>query len=72
MPNHEVSLEIKHAVNIGNKDVEFPVRVDDRPLGRLQISRRSIDWLPSPNSQNGFAMSWSDFAALMEKHGYRK
>lgn len=72
MPNHEVSLEIKHAVNIGNKDVEFPVRVDDKALGRLQISTGSIDWLPSPNSRKGYAMSWSTFAALMEEHGYRK
>lgn len=72
MAQHEVSLEITHAINIGNKDVDFPVRVDGKLLGRLQISTGSIDWLPSPNSRTKHAMSWSDFAALMKEHGYRK
>lgn len=69
MAKHDVSLQISHEIPIGNKDVEFTVFADSKPLGRIQISRGSIDWIPSPNSKSGFSVSWEEFAALMEEHG---
>jgi hypothetical protein len=72
MAKHEVQLRIEHAVPVGNKDIEIPVRADNKPLGRLKISTGGVDWLPSPNSRKSFAMSWEKLAEVMEAQGRSK
>ena len=72
MAKHDVELRISHAVPVGNRDIEIPVKVDGTPLGRLKISRGGVDWLPSPNSKTSFALSWSQLAELMETEGRPK
>jgi hypothetical protein len=39
---------------------------DDRRLGRLRISRGSIDWTPA-SGKNARHMSWAAFARMMEQ-----
>ena len=72
MAEHDVELKISHPINIAHKDVEFPVKVDGKPLGRLQISKGSIDWVPSPKSKSGHWLSWGEFADVMANHGHAK
>lgn len=72
MAKHEVKLRIEHAVPVGNKDIEIPVRADDKPLGRLKVITGGVDWLPSPNSRRSFAMSWEQLAEVMESQGRPK
>lgn len=72
MPRHEVSLEIEHAIQVGNVDVKLPVKVDGRPLGRLKISKGGVDWLPSPNSKTSYTMTWARFAEFMQENGRPK
>lgn len=69
MPQHEVELKIAHAVQVGNVDLEIPVKRDGKPLGRLKISRGSVDWIPSPKAKAGYRLNWTDFADLMETRG---
>ncbi len=49
--------------------MEIPVKVDDKPLGRMAISRGGVDWIPSPNNKSGYKLTWTAFADLMAAHG---
>jgi hypothetical protein len=66
MPTHEINLKIPKAIEVVNKDVEVVVYEDDRKLGRLRISKGSIDWTPA-SGKNARHMRWSAFARLMEQ-----
>ena len=72
MAKHEVGLWIDHEVQIGNVDVQLPVRVDGKAFGRLQVSTGSVDWLPAGKKKSGYWLSWSEFAELMKQHGNTK
>ncbi|MEA3019504.1 MAG: hypothetical protein QOI47_1028 [Actinomycetota bacterium] len=67
MPKHDIELAVPAAV-VKNKDVEIAVRSDDVLLGRLKLSRGSVDWYPA-NTVKGRRLSWERFDALMEEHG---
>lgn len=69
MAKHEVSLKVGHAIAIGNVDIELPVKVDGKPLGRMAISQGGVDWIPSPNKKNGYRLNWQQFAELLADHG---
>jgi len=68
MPKHDVHLEIDQPINIGNKDVEFPIDADGKAYGRLRVSKGGIDWVPA-KKQKGFWLTWPEFASLMAKNG---
>lgn len=72
MAKHEVELKVSHAIPVANKDIEVPVKVDGKPLGRLKISRGGVDWMPSPNQRKSFALTWQTLATLMEREGKAK
>ena len=72
MAKHEVALKISHEVPIAGKDVEFPVKADGASLGRVRVSRGGIDWYPRRAQKGGYALTWEDFAAIMESNGRRK
>ena len=69
MPRHAVGLRIDQDIPLGGKDVTIVVREDGEILGRVRISRGSIDWLTSPK-QRGRRMYWGEFARLMEEYGH--
>jgi hypothetical protein len=68
VPAHRVSLKIPSQIDVQNTDIELEVHSDEKKLGTLKISKGSIDWLPANHSVNHVAMSWEDFAALMNRH----
>lgn len=72
MAKHVVSMKVAQEIPIGNKDVQIPVRVDDKPLGRLKISTGGVDWLPSPNSKTSYTLTWTRLAELMATEGRAK
>ena len=69
MPKHDIELDVPAQV-VKNKDVEIAVRSDDFLLGRLKVSRGSIDWYPA-NTVKGYRLGWEKFGELMAEHGRR-
>ena len=47
MATHEISLKVPHGITIVNTDIEVQVRADGDLLGRLRISKGTIDWIPA-------------------------
>ena len=72
MAKHTVGLKIEHEIAVGNVDVELPVRVDGKPLGRVRISRGGVDWIPTGMAKSGYALTWTRFAELMRAQGREK
>lgn len=54
--------------SLGKADIEFKVKKNGSVVGRLNVSKGAIVWVPK-NASYGYRLNWSDFAALMEKHG---
>jgi hypothetical protein len=71
MPKHQINLKIPKAIEVVNRDIEVVVYEDDRKLGRLRISRGTIDWTPA-SGKNARHMSWTTFARMMEKNPPRR
>jgi hypothetical protein len=72
MAKHDVELWIDHPINIGNRDVQFPVAADGKAYGRVQISKGGIDWMPAKKQKAGYWLTWQEFADLMAEHGREK
>ena len=64
MPTHDVSMNLSHPITVMNVDVEFEVRSDGELMGKVQISRGGIDWMPFKSHPR--AASWEQFASWME------
>ena len=54
-------------MEIVKKDLVFEITGNDGYLGRLYISKGSIDFLPKDKQYNTISFSWDKFARLMEK-----
>jgi hypothetical protein len=63
---HDLSLRLPKGVEIEHADLEIVVREDGALLGRILISRGSIDWRPA-RKQRGHKLNWTAFARLMEE-----
>ena len=68
MPTHDISLKILHSLEVVNTDIEVEVREDGELLGRIRISRGSIDWIPA-QKRSARRLSWRKFAEVMEENG---
>jgi hypothetical protein len=68
MARHEISLNIPHGITVVNTDIEVVVREDGEVLGRVRISRGSIDWIPG-RGRRAKTMGWRRFGDVMEEHG---
>lgn len=68
MPTHDIVLTIPHGITVMNTDIEVVVREDGEVLGRVRISRGSIDWIPRLG-RNAKTMGWRKFGDLMEERG---
>ena len=71
MAKHEIRCYLP-AAEIVNRDVTFSIWSDDKLLGKLDVSKGSIDWVPSNATANYYAMSWEKFAALIVEHGKKE
>lgn len=65
---HEVSMAIDTTFVL-HKDVKVEVKVDNKKLGTVLISKGNIEWLPANKSVNKKRLSWTQFATLMETNG---
>jgi hypothetical protein len=66
MPKHEIALELPQQFFLASKDMVIAVRSDGGLLGRVKISKGSIDWMPAGNSRYSHKMSWEKFRDVME------
>ena len=64
MATHDVTMNLSHPITVMNVDVEFEVRSDGELMGKVQISRGGIDWMPFKS--HPWAATWEQFAAWME------
>jgi hypothetical protein len=64
MATHDVTMNLSHPITVMNVDVEFEVRSDGELMGKVQISRGGIDWMPFKSHPR--AATWEQFAAWME------
>lgn len=65
---HEVTLDLATKFLL-NKDVKIEVKVDQKKLGTLLVSKGNVEWVSAGNSVNKKRMTWKKFADLMEAHG---
>ncbi len=64
---HEIFFKIP-SKNLLNKDAVFEVFSGDEKLGKLKVSKGTIEWVPV-NYSDGFHLAWEKFGSLMKKHG---
>ena len=67
MATHEISLKVPHGITIVNTDIEVQVRADGDLLGRLRISKGTIDWIPA-HKKGAHRLRWRRFAELIEEN----
>lgn len=71
MATHDIHVQIpKHEVI--NTDLVVSVRGDGDLLGKVAISRGSIDWTPARNSVNYYRLSLERFDEIMRDYGRAK
>src|SRR5262245_3498191 len=68
---HQIDLKVPQEIWIENTDLEVRVKSDGRLLGRLHISRGTIDWIPS-GSQSRYRLRWERFADLMAEYASKR
>ncbi len=54
-------------MEIVKNDLVFEITGNDGYIGRIYISKGSIDFLPKDKQYNTLSLSWDKFAKLMEK-----
>jgi hypothetical protein len=70
MAKHEVQLQINQGITIKHVDAEFPVWSDGTFLGRLRVSKGSVDWVPAL-ARTAYRLRWERFAEVMVDNGRR-
>jgi len=68
MARHEITMSIP-SHDVVNKDVTITVKSNDVRLGKIKVSKGSIDWWPKRNTTNFYTMSWERFQEVMEANG---
>jgi hypothetical protein len=68
MAKHDIDLEILHGIEVANTDIEVVVREDGEILGRVRISRGTIDWIPR-SGRYAKSMRWQKFDRVMAEYG---
>jgi len=70
MPTHDLEMTVP-AQSIKNADATITVRADGEVLGRIKVSRGSIDWVPGHAVKWQYRLTWEKFHELMCEHGRR-
>jgi hypothetical protein len=71
MATHEVQLKLNQRITVENVDATFPIWSDDKRLGRLRVSKGSVDWQPA-RGQMVYRLSWEKFSDLMVDYGRKQ
>ena len=56
---------------VGNRDIEFDVRMDESLFGTLKVSRGGIVWRPR-DYKYGYFLNWSKLDQVVEKDHSRR
>jgi len=64
----DVTLKVPQGINVGNLDASLVIHQDGKLLGRLQLSRGGVDWIPA-NSRSRFVLKWRVFSEVMQERG---
>lgn len=59
---HTVNISIPKR-EIENSDVTFQVDKDDKPLGKLRVSKGGVDWIAAPG-RTPVKKTWTQLAAM--------
>jgi hypothetical protein len=70
MPTHDLEMSVP-AQTIKNSDATISVWADGELLGRLKVSKGSIDWVPGHAVKWRYRLSWEKFHDLMCDNGRR-
>ena len=65
MPIHRIDLTLPD-MDVSSVDVRLVIYSDNERLGRLRISKGTIDWYPK-HSRNVRRYTWERFAELMAR-----
>ena len=68
MPAHEIEMQVP-AQSIKNVDATITIWADGAVLGKLRVSKGSIDWTPGKAVKWNYRLSWEKFDALMKENG---
>jgi hypothetical protein len=68
MAKHEITMQFP-SHEVVNSDVTIKVKSDNVLLGRIEISKGSIDWWPANNFKNHYRLTWESFQRLLEENG---
>ena len=68
MARHEITTSFP-AHKVLNADMTVWVKSNEVSLGRIEISKGTIDWWPAGNSKTHYKMSWENFKKMMETNG---
>jgi hypothetical protein len=71
MAQHEIEVKVPQEIWVENTDLEIKVKSDGRLLGRVHISRGTIDWIPS-KAQSRYRLGWERFGELMVDYGRKR
>lgn len=71
MAQHEIDVKVPQEIWVENTDLEINVKSNGRLLGRVHISRGTIDWIPA-NSQSRYRLKWERFGELMVDYGRKR
>ena len=68
MARHEIKLKFP-SHEVVNRDVTIQVKSNDVLLGRIKISKGTIDWWPASNSKTHYKVTWESFKEMMQTQG---
>ncbi len=71
MAQHEIDVKVPREIWVGNTDLEIAVKADGSLLGRIHISRGTIDWIPS-KGRSRYRLRWERFGELMVETGRKR
>ena len=70
MAKHEVKMTIPPR-DLNREQLEFAVRIDDKPFGRLRVSNGSIVWVEGKDTY-GYKISWTKLSELIIANGAKE
>lgn len=71
MAQHEIDVKVPQDIWVENTDLEVKVKSNGRLLGRVHISRGTIDWIPS-KAHSRYRLRWERFGELMVDYGQKR
>lgn len=60
------------SVELSRVDSTLDIYDESGKLGRLQISKGGVDWIPKSKSVNSRTYSWAEFAEVLSENGRKK